>query len=484
MASESENSVVAPPTAKPLSAAARHRVQKVFEHGGRSVEKKDFDYANQLFAQCVVEDPANITYLQAFLDNLEKKHADKKPGKIAGLKIKSHRSTLAKAAAKGDWPAAFTAGCQSLALSPYDPTTLIALADACQELSIDECQLYYLKWALRNDGKNPTVNRRAALQLARMGQFDQAIACWQRVAEAKPDDEESRQAIARLSVEKTIHVGGYDSKDLSNEERPEGDKTFNVSRLAKQAEDPEEGVPLEERFQNAIAADPTDMDSYLSLADLYLQKNQLDEAEDVLSRAHQAAGGGNLLVTERSEDVQLRRARRQVEIADRQASEQPSEEAKRLLTQLRQQANQAELEVYAARSDRQPGNTRLKFELGVRLKRAGKIREAIPVLQAARGDSRQKTTVLLGLGECFQKIEQYKLALSNYEQAIESAGEDSGETAPETRKLALYRAGVLATGMRELDRAERHLTELAGIDFGYRDVADRLDKIASLRDSG
>jgi hypothetical protein len=50
--------------------------------------------------------------------------------------------------------------------------------------------------------------------------------------------------------------------------------------------------------------------------------------------------------------------------------------------------------------------------------------------------------------------------------------------------LGLYRAGVLATGLRELDRAERHLAELAGLDYGYRDVADRLDKIASLRDSG
>ncbi|MEQ8208505.1 MAG: tetratricopeptide repeat protein [Lacipirellulaceae bacterium] len=483
MTTEPENRVGAPTAAKPLSAAARHRLQKVFEHGGRCVAKKDYDYANQLYAQCVVEDPASITYLQAFLDNLEQKHAEKKPGKIAGLKIKSHRSALTKAAAKGDWPAAFTAGCQALALSPYDATTLIALADACQELGIDECQLYYLKWALRSDAKNPTVNRRAALQLARMGQFDQAIACWQRVAEAKPDDEEARQAIARLSVEKTIHVGGYDSKDLSNEEPADGEKSFNVSRLAKQEVDPDEGVPLEERLQNAIAADPTDIEAYVSLADLYLQKNQLDEAEDILSRANQAAGGGNLTVTERSEDVQLRRARRQVEVAEKQAAEQPSEETSRLLTQLRQQANQTELEVYAARSDRQPGSTRLKFELGVRLKKAGKIREAIPVLQAARGDSRQKTTVLLGLGECFQKIEQYKLALSNYEQAVVSAGEDSGESAPETLKLALYRAGVLATGMRELDRAERHLTDLAGIDFGYRDVAERLDKIASLRDS-
>ena len=110
----------------------------------------------------------------------------------------------------------------------------------------------------------------------------------------------------------------------------------------------------------------------------------------------------------------------------------------------------------------------------------GKLKDAITTLQSAKGDAKRKTEVLLELGECFQKIEQYKLALSHYEQAIETCDQPDGET----RRLALYRAGVLATGLRELDRAERHLSDLAGLDFGYRDVSDRLDKIAQLRNSG
>ena len=53
----------------------------------------------------------------------------------------------------------------------------------------------------------------------------------------------------------------------------------------------------------------------------------------------------------------------------------------------------------------------------------------------------------------------------------------------DVQKLALYRAGVLATEFKDIDRAEKYLTRLASIDFGYRDVADRLDKLAQLRDS-
>ena len=125
------------------------------------------------------------------------------------------------------------------------------------------------------------------------------------------------------------------------------------------------------------------------------------------------------------------------------------------------QANQIELEVFAARSERDPGNARLKYELGLRLKRAGKVKDAISAFQAAKGDSRRLETVLVELGECFQHIEQFKLALSHYEQAIEAAD----ETDSEIYRKALYRAGVLATGMRELDRAERHLSTLGDPRF-------------------
>jgi tetratricopeptide (TPR) repeat protein len=143
------------------------------------------------------------------------------------------------------------------------------------------------------------------------------------------------------------------------------------------------------------------------------------------------------------------------------------------------QANQAELEVYAARAARNPGNSALQFELAVRCKKAGKFKEAIQAFQSARGDIKRKALVELQLGESFQHIRQFKLALASYEAAIEA----SDDIDQETKKLSLYRAGVLAAELNDRDRAEKHLTRLAAIDFGYRDVADRLDKLAALRDS-
>ena len=54
----------------------------------------------------------------------------------------------------------------------------------------------------------------------------------------------------------------------------------------------------------------------------------------------------------------------------------------------------------------------------------------------------------------------------------------------ELRKRALYRAGVLAGGLEDRDAAQKYLSMLAGLDFGYRDVAQRLDKLTASKDNG
>ncbi len=74
-------------------------------------------------------------------------------------------------------------------------------------------------------------------------------------------------------------------------------------------------------------------------------------------------------------------------------------------------------------------------------------------------------------------------------QHYSSAVDEMPEKEVELRKKALYRAGVLAMGLAEQDEselaeAEKYLTQLAALDFGYKDVSDRLDKIAKRRDKG
>jgi len=469
----------------PVTAAVRQRLQAVFEHAQRSAEKGDHDYAHDLFTQCLIDDPANLIYLQHFLNNLAQRYGNNKRGaRFAALKIKTSRMALHKASAKGQWREAFAAACEALKANPWEISTLLDVANAYQQLGSDECQLFVLRWALDVAPKDITVNRRAAETLARLGQFDQAISCWRRVEQVRPGDPEAARAISQLSVEKTIQQGGYKDELLRGAAHAQdlGAAVEQVDQARTEprgiATDQSRNSDREKELLQAIQDNSTEISNYLELSELFTTQNRLREASEILVRGLAASGGGDLTIRERLEDAQLRYAHNQVLIAQRRAEQEKTEEAIALARRMASQANQVELEVYAARAARQPANPLLQYELGLRCKRAGKFKEAIQAFQAAREDARHKALVYLNLGEAFQHIRQFKLALSSYETAVEAAG----TMEEDTKKLALYRAGVLAADLKDYDRAEKHLTQLAAIDFGYRDIADRLDRLAALRD--
>ncbi|MFV2066595.1 MAG: tetratricopeptide repeat protein [Pirellulales bacterium] len=460
---------------KPISPATRRRLQQCFEHATRNSTKGDYDYANNLFTQCVVGDPGNLIYLQNFLGNLQKKYNNnKKGGKLAGLKGAGTKALIKKCLAKKDWHGVIKSGCDMLALNPWDTSTLTAMAKACEELDHEEGQLFCLRTALDAHPKDPEVNRLAGLALERMGQFDQAIACWRRVELAKPGDEEAQRMIGNLTINKTIQQGHYEEKVAGYETSNES----STSAKPKKAADTGPKLTPEQQIKGAIARDPAEISNYLKLADLYEHAGRLDDAESTLNTALDASGGGDLGIRERIEDLQMVRGRHQVEVAEKRAAAEKTAEAIGLLKRVKSDVNQTELTIYAARCERTPGNPALEHELGLRLKRTGKYNEAIQHLQAARSDVKRKAAVLVELGECFHHIKQYKLAMTNYLQAVEA----SSERDLETKKLALYRAGKLATGLRDLDTAETHLTALAELDFGYKDVGGLLDKLNRLRD--
>lgn len=466
-----------PPTGRqPIPPAKRKMLQQLFEHGSKVSAGGNFDYAADSFTKCINGDPANMLYAQSFLANLQKKYNNNKTGaKLAGPRSLTLRGSIKTAKAKKDWTGVIASGLEVLKLNPWDTGALSDMAAACEQLQFDECQIVYLKGALEADIKEPEVNRLLGRALAKQGQFDQAIACFMRVQQAKPNDEEARKSIANLQCEKTIHKGGYEDAETS---------TQVMADKQSQAERTGAGglrVPPEQALEKKIAKDPANMSLYLELADFYLKDDHYPEAEKVLERALQASGGGNLEIREHLEDVQVRHARQEVARARKRAEAEKTDEAVALYQQMQVELNNKELEIYRARSERHPSNIGYRYELGVRLERAKNFQEAIKVLQECRGDQKRKGMVMFHLGICFESIKQPKLALSNYEAALESLVDRE----PENYKMAMYRAGVVAMDrLKDYEKAEKHLTAVAGLDFGYKDVSDRLDKLHKIREDG
>ncbi len=467
-----------PNARKPILPGVRARLQKLYTHAMQVASRGQADYAIDLLSGCLREDPGNLTYVQSYLNILYKKwNNNKKGSKMAGLSTMGIQGTVKKCQMRKDWDGVLKSGLEMLKVNPWHVETLLSMGNAAEQLHLEDVQLAWLKGALDFDMKDAKVNKACAMALGRQGQFDQAIACWHRVEQAKPGDEESQRAISALSVERTIN------KTISDEQKAEEQLQADV-----QARDAQEGgainaaktVTPEQRWRKAIADNPADVQNYIELAELLGRDNRTADAEKVLVKGLEASGG-DIKVRELLEDARVRSARTQLEVAEKQAHAQKTQPANDLYKKMKSELLNVEIDVFRARCDRYPSNTNFKIELGIRLKRAKNFDEAIKALQGARNDPKRKGAVLLELGECFQNIKQYSLALNNYESAIESLTEREEDA----KKRALYNAGKLAKALSESkngapelrDVARKHFTELAGLDFSYKDVADLLKEL-------
>jgi tetratricopeptide (TPR) repeat protein len=492
----------ASPEAPVIAPAVRRRLQQCYDHAKKLMAqpKYDFDYAHTLLAECVATDPGNLVYAETFLENLAKKYDNNKKG--ARLQLFVNRGAIKKAQTAKNWLAVLKAGPELLKTNPWDIPTLRAMAEACEQLQLNEVELRYLKNALDANPQDVDVNRHCARSLARMGQYDQAIACWARVAELKKNDPEAQKMIGDLQIEKTKWKFGMLTPEDRKKQQggagqgaasPAAAKTskpndeYRIQSPAASspapevdAEPPAAEAPKKrevqltrwQKLERAIAEDPTVIENYLELSTVYGEEGKLAEAERALHKA-MAVSGSDLRIRERLEEVHIARARQQLAIAERRAQTEETEQAKGLVKQLRENLNRVELEMYGHRSERYPQELKWKLEVGIRLKRAGNYSEAIKRLAEIPAESDLTPAALVETGESLQHLKQFSRALQTYQQAAALA-ETSGQS--DVLKLALYRGGVLGVAMG--DAAGRALlTRLVALDPVYRDANQRLFKL-------
>jgi tetratricopeptide (TPR) repeat protein len=471
------------PEAPVVPPAVRRRLQQCYEHAKKLMAqpKYDFDYANTALTDCVVHDPGNLVYVELFLENLKKKYDDNRKG--AKLQLFLNRGPFKKALAGKQWLEVLKTGPELLKTNPWDAATLRGMAEACEQLQFNEVELRYLKNALDGSPKDADVNRHCARSLARMGQYDQAIACWARVAEIKRNDPEAQKMIGDLQIEKTKWKFGM----LTPEERkrgagsPAGPKTAESPKPAPAstsaepeapvAETKKREIPLTKRQQleRSLQEDPGNVSVYLQLADAYGEEGKLADAERVLQKGL-AASGNDLQIRERLEELQVVRVKQQLAVAERRLQAERTEAAKTLVQQLKENLNRLELDLYGQRAQRYPAEGKWKLELAIRLKRSGNFSEALKWLEEVAAEDQQAAAIKLETGECWQHLKQYPKALGAYQEACELAAQ-AGDA--EKLKLALYRGGVLGKAMSD-PAGSAMLSRLVDLDPTYRDAAQRL----------
>jgi tetratricopeptide (TPR) repeat protein len=461
-----------------------------FERANQVIATGDFDYGIQLLMTCCKIDPANLVYRQTLRRTQKSKFKNNMRGsRFAMISSSASKARIKAAKRSGDYFKVLEQGEEVLVRNPWDLGTQMDMAEAAEAVGLMDLAVWLLEQARQRDGKEPNLNRALARLYERRGNFSQAIALWELVKQADPADAEAVHKGKDLAANETISRGRYEQVTLQKP-KPETEDTAPPSmddatdiaptndRVAREA------APLLAR----IASEPTDPLPYLQLAAVYNRAGRYDEARDTLQNGLGPTGQHFQLRIELME-LDLEPFRRNLAITeeklkdappsaetDEQVDESPEQETeenlRRIRVRLLKEINARELELFRLKADRYPNDMGHRVELGLRLLRAGQIDEAISELQAARKDPRQLWRALIYLGFAFKSRNNWRLAQRNFKESLDQIPPNEENQ----RKEVLYQLATGHSEAGELNQAIDMGSELANLDFNYREIGQLLDQ--------
>ena len=122
------------------------------------------------------------------------------------------------------------------------------------------------------------------------------------------------------------------------------------------------------------------------------------------------------------------------------------------------------------RVDQNPTDPQLRFDLGHALYNSGDYSAAIPHLQQATRNPHVRTRVLLLLGRTFKAKGMFDLSIKQLTDALADL-----HTMDHIKKEVLYEKGVLHEEIGDKTTALECFKQIYEVDYGYRDVAARVE---------
>ncbi|NJM37379.1 MAG: hypothetical protein HC845_05655 [Akkermansiaceae bacterium] len=276
----------------------------------------------------------------------------------------------------------------------------------------------------------------------------------------------SKDCSARASMKKQKWDENANMRDLMR-------NSAEFEELEKAARTGLTKEQLEERRDRVVEkynADPNHLATVKDLAGLYEQLEDWHHAHTFFSWAHSLSNGDVALATkaaamkDRALETDLKN------LAAAVAADPDNAELKAAL-EARQADRIAEQVVEAQqRVDQNPTDPQLRFELGSALYNAKDYSAAIPHLQQATRNPHIRTKVLLLLARTFKAKDMFDLSIKQLSDALADL-----VAMDNTKKEVLYEKGLIHNQMGDQTSALDCFKQIYEVDYGYRDVAQRVE---------
>src|SRR5437773_3231380 len=358
---------------------------------------------------------------------------------------------------------------------PYHRQANLVLKEAAVAAGWPEIGVFALRTLLEENSRDLKVLHELGRLYHELGESDREVEVYSQITEINPLDAEALGRGKDASAHASMKSGGWTQaesyRDLIK------DKEVAIS-LEQQSRMKLTGESLDQQIAETYArhkAEPANIDLARRLGALNEQKEDFEAAIRWYQEAADLTKGADTGLARKVSDLKIKCLEREIAAHEEFLSShnEPDELHAKKSQQLKAaKAKRAEILIDDARERvaRNPTDLQLRFELGENLFDAGRFREAISELQRARQNPHARLKAMNLLGCCYSELEMLDLATRQLEEAsTEILSMDA------TKKEIVYNLGVVYERIGERDKSLACMKQIYEVDYGYKDVARRVE---------
>jgi tetratricopeptide (TPR) repeat protein len=359
---------------------------------------------------------------------------------------------------------------KELEKDPYNDQANELLFDTCVKLELFETAAFALETVRKGSPENAKMLHKLAEFYITREQPMLASEVYNDIIKHHPTDgaaiKGSKDASARASMQKQKWDENADMRSLMK-------NTAEFEELEKAARTGLTRDQLEERRDKIIEKynlDPNHLATVKDLANIYEQLEDWHNSHSFYNWAHSLSNGDVALATKAAamKDKALETDLKNLEAAV--AADPDNEELKAALDARKADRIAEQVREAQTRVDQNPTDPQLRFELGTALYKSGEFSAAIPHLQQATRNPHIRTKVLLTLARAFRAKGMFDLAIKTLSDALADL-----VAMDNTKKEVLYEKGLIHEEVNDKPAALDCFKQIYEVDYGYRDVANRVE---------
>jgi len=439
-----------------------------------AMELRNYGYAIQLLQSILRSHPDFLLARQLARKAAIAKSGGRK-GVLGSLSSASFSSIRLQSLSKKDPLATFDAIEKILESDPYSAQANQLLKEAALAAKMPELALFALETIIAGNPKDIKTMHELAKLYMENDQPAKAGQMYGKILECSPNDLAAVKGGKDAAAADSMQKGGWDREESTYRDLIR-DKDQAVSLEQQGRVYRSEGAIdfLLAELSEKYAEDPENLETARRIAELYEEKNDLENAVTWFTYAAHLSQNTDFALLRKVSDLRIGQfdisiATFEDYIAGNSDSPDLPEHVAQL-EKLKEQRDQLLLDEAKKRVERNPTDLQLRFELGEVLVNLGNYRDAISELQRARQNPSVRVRAMNLLGKCYTHRGMLDLAANILSAAANELGQMDT-----VKKDIVYNLGLVYEKMSQEEKSIECMKQIYEVDYGYRDVAQRVE---------